>query len=99
MRLVQAKLPLHVCRRADEPIQLGTLPGYQTEPVAFFTDIPAFKNLNPNPNDPNRPGTIALLWGPGSIHDAHTDHERIHIRDLVRSVDVYKDIVMRLLAR
>ena len=37
-----------------------------------------------------------LLFGPGSILDAHTDHEKISKRDLAAAVETYKRMVMRL---
>jgi acetylornithine deacetylase len=54
--------------------------------VAFNTDVPHLKNLG-------KP----LLFGPGSILDAHGARERIAKRDLVAAVDVYRDLVIQLL--
>jgi hypothetical protein len=36
------------------------------------------------------------LFGPGSILDAHTAHEKISKQELLRAVDVYADMVMQL---
>lgn len=87
-RVVNGRAEIEILA-ADEPIRLGTVPGFEAEPVSFFTDIPAF--------DLKKSGTTALLWGPGSIHDAHTNHERILISDLVKSVDTYADLARKLL--
>lgn len=39
-----------------------------------------------------------IVLGPGRIEDAHTDHEQIQIADLLRTIDQYKSIIMRLQA-
>jgi len=36
------------------------------------------------------------LIGPGSILDAHTDHERVKKSELIRAVDLYVDLVNNL---
>lgn len=69
------------------PQRLRTLEGFETAPVAFTTDIPLLA----------RWGT-PLLFGPGSIHVAHTSEEHIEIDELQRSVDAYVRIVHTLLA-
>ena len=68
------------------PQKFHTLPGYKTAPVAFTTDIPLL----------SRWGT-PLLFGPGSIHVAHTPDERIAIRELRESVHTYVRLVRTLL--
>jgi acetylornithine deacetylase len=37
-----------------------------------------------------------LLLGPGSILDAHTDHERISKRELADAVDLYLKVAKQL---
>lgn len=54
--------------------------------VAFNTDVPHLGNLG-------KP----LLFGPGSILDAHGENERIGKQDLIAAVDTYHDTVMALL--
>ena len=54
--------------------------------VAFNTDVPHLSNLG-------KP----LLFGPGSIRDAHGADEYIAKRDLTAAIDVYCDTVMALL--
>ncbi len=68
-------------------VRLHTVPGFDTEVFAYFSDVPFLSNW----------GT-PLLLGPGTIHVAHTDHEHIAIADLDRAVDLYADLARRLLA-
>ncbi len=63
-----------------------TIPGFEAAPVAYTTDIPLL----------GRWGT-PLLFGPGSIHVAHTPGEFISVRELRDSVDSYERIVRALL--
>jgi acetylornithine deacetylase len=63
------------------------LDGFETAPVAYTSDIPLL----------SRWGT-PLLFGPGSIHVAHTDHEFVALKELRESVDTYASLVRRLLA-
>jgi acetylornithine deacetylase len=64
-----------------------TVPGFETVPVAYTSDIPLL----------GRWGT-PLLFGPGSIHVAHTPDEHIEVRELRESVNVYERLVRSLLA-
>jgi acetylornithine deacetylase len=63
--------------------QIEDLP---TMVAAFTTDIPALTNWG----EP-------LLLGPGSIHVAHTPHERIAKKELLEAVDLYIKVAGRLL--
>jgi acetylornithine deacetylase len=63
-----------------------TVPGFEIEPVAYTSDIPLL----------GRWGT-PLLFGPGSIHVAHTTDEFIEIRALRESVPTYERLVRSLL--
>lgn len=58
-----------------------------TSVVRFATDIPCLTDW----------GT-PLLFGPGSIHDAHTSHEYIRKKDMLRAVDTYAEMTRALLA-
>ena len=70
----------------DTPaLRMETLDGYETDVVAFTTDLPSL----------TRWGRPCLL-GPGSISVAHTDHERVRKADLVRAVDLYCKMVRDL---
>jgi acetylornithine deacetylase len=64
-----------------------TIPGFDVGPVAYTSDIPLL----------GRWGT-PLMFGPGSIHVAHTPDEFIDIGELRRAVDAYERIVKSLLA-
>jgi len=74
---------------ANNPLKLGTLSGYQTDVASFNTDIAYF--------DLYEPGAKAFLIGPGSILDAHSDHELIHIPELQRAAGYYEELLLRLL--
>ena len=64
-----------------------TVEGFEVAPVAYTTDIPLL----------SRWGT-PLLFGPGSIHVAHTPDEHIDVNELRASVDAYERIARQLLA-
>lgn len=83
---VDDKTQVHV-RSASSPIYLESVPGVDTCVVAFGSDVPYLAPLG-------KP----LLVGPGSIHDAHTDHEHVLLDDLVRSVDLYQRLTKILLS-
>jgi acetylornithine deacetylase len=71
------------------PIHLHTIKGMEQIPtsvVRFGTDIPCLTNWG----EP-------LLFGPGSIHDAHTPHEYIRKQDLSNAVDAYALMARTLL--
>lgn len=70
---------------ACDPVFTERLEGFETSVVAFTTDIPLLTNWG-------RP----LLFGPGSILDAHTANEKISKRELKDAVDVYTEMVRRL---
>src|SRR2546423_3191560 len=70
---------------ACDAVFMEPLEGFETEVVAFTTDIPLLTNWG-------KP----LLFGPGSILDAHTEHERISKTELLRAVDVYAEMVTTL---
>ena len=68
--------------------RFATVPGFETGPVAYTSDIPLLKNWG----EP-------LLFGPGSIHVAHTPDEYIDVEELRASVDTYERLARTLLAR
>ena len=68
-------------------IRLGTLEGYPSSVAAFATDIPALTNW----------GT-PYLFGPGSIHVAHTASEHVSVRELAEAVSAYERIALDALA-
>jgi acetylornithine deacetylase len=69
------------------PQRLRTLPGFDVSAVAYTSDIPLLDRWG-----------APLLFGPGSIHVAHTPDEHIAVAELRASVDVYERLVRALLA-
>jgi acetylornithine deacetylase len=65
------------------PVRLGVVDGFPTSVAAFATDIPALTNW----------GT-PYLFGPGSVHVAHTDGEWVSVGELEAAVDAYERIAM-----
>lgn len=61
-----------------DPVRLFSVPGFDDCVVRFTTDVPYLSNWG-------KP----LLLGPGSILDAHTDHERIAKHELERAINLY----------
>jgi acetylornithine deacetylase len=91
---VQAAVERWVAGRAE--IEYGstipaqrfhTIPGFDTAPVSYTTDIPLLGNW----------GT-PLLFGPGSIQVAHTPDEYVEVAELRAAVDGYARLVRALLA-
>lgn len=74
-------------KSVHDPVRLLALEGFEQTIVRFTTDIPYLTNW----------GT-PLLIGPGSILDAHTEHERVAKSELVEAVKIYSDLVRRLLS-
>lgn len=70
-------------------MHFGALDGFATSVVAFTTDIPV---LSPAWGEP-------FLFGPGSIHVAHTLEEKISKRELLAAVDTYARMTRTLLGR
>jgi acetylornithine deacetylase len=67
-------------------VRLGSLSGFETTVVAYTTDIPAFGGAWGQP----------YLLGPGTIHVAHTNDERIAKSELAAAVEIYSQLVERL---
>jgi acetylornithine deacetylase len=63
------------------------IPGFDVTPVAYTSDIPLLDRWG----EP-------WLFGPGSIHVAHTPDEYVSIPELRSSVSAYQGIAQRLLA-
>ena len=70
-------------------MHFAALAGFPTSVVSFTTDIPV---LSPAWGEP-------FLFGPGSIHVAHTTEEKISKRELLAAVDTYAKMTRMLLAR
>lgn len=86
---VHATPGVHIAEIRETPaVRLGALPGFATTIVKYTTDIPRLGHWG----EP-------FLFGPGSIHVAHTPEERVGKRHLLEAAQHYKDMVRRLLAR
>ena len=66
-------------------IRMRHLDGLPTMIAAFTTDVPALTAWG----EP-------LLLGPGSIHVAHTAHERLSKRELFGAIDLYTQVAQQL---
>jgi acetylornithine deacetylase len=67
-------------------VKLTTVPGIETAVFPYTTDMPFLSSWG-------RP----LLFGPGSIHVAHTAEEFVSIAELTSAVDQYAEIAQYLL--
>ncbi len=68
-------------------LHLGTVEGFETTVVSYTTDIPAFNGAWGQP----------FLIGPGSIHFAHTDQERIPKAEITEAIGLYQRLVRQLI--
>jgi acetylornithine deacetylase len=70
------------------PVRLNAVDGFRTSVAAFATDLPSLTNW----------GT-PYLFGPGSVHVAHTDDEHVSVRELEDAVDAYVRLASAALTR
>jgi len=68
-------------------VRLRAVDGLPTMIAKFTTDIPKLTNWGQ-----------PLLLGPGSIHVAHTPHEKLAKKELFEAIDLYIKIAKQLLA-
>jgi len=68
------------------PIRMTTVPGFDTAVFPYTTDVPMLSEWGQ-----------PLLYGPGSIHVAHTAEEFIDVNELQAAVDGYVRIAHGLL--
>lgn len=71
-----------------DPVFTEPLEGFDTAVVSFTTDIPLLTGWG-------RP----LLFGPGSILDAHTANEKISKSELAQAVDLYASMAIMIKER
>jgi len=71
----------------SEPQRMVRIPGYEQGVVAFGSDVPYLTNWGER-----------LMLGPGDIHDAHTEHERISKHALQEAVAHYVHIAKYLVS-
>lgn len=76
---------LEITSMAD-PHKIHVPEGQAGEVVRFGSDVPYLAEVGET-----------LLVGPGSIHDAHTAHEKVGKAELVASVALFHDIALALL--
>jgi acetylornithine deacetylase len=69
-------------------VRLRAPEGFPTMVAKFTTDIPQLSNWG-----------VPLLLGPGSIHVAHTPHERLAKKELLEAIELYIKVAKRLLAQ
>ncbi len=70
------------------PVRMMTIPGFDTAVFPYTTDIPFLASWGQ-----------PLLFGPGSIHAAHTADEFVPIQQLTDAVDQYVAIARALLGQ
>lgn len=69
----------------NDPQQLHVVEGFETTTVNFGSDVPYLRAI----------GT-PMLVGPGSIHSAHTDDEKISIDELKVASELYEKLYFAL---
>lgn len=67
-------------------VRMHTVDGFETAVFPYTTDVPLLRGWGQ-----------PLLVGPGSIHVAHTSEEHVAIDELRAAVDLYENLVKRLL--
>jgi acetylornithine deacetylase len=68
-----------------QPQSFHVIDGFETTTVAYTSDVPILAAWG-------RP----LMFGPGSIHHAHTEEEHVSLEDLRSAVDTYVRIARAL---
>lgn len=69
----------------NDPQRMFVPDGFPTSAVSFGTDIPYLRSM-----------ATPLLAGPGSIHDAHTENERLSKAQLFEAIDLYERLYFTL---
>jgi acetylornithine deacetylase len=70
-------------------MRFGQLDGFETSVVSYATDIPAFAGSWGQP----------FLFGPGTIHVAHTAEEFIPKREILEAIEIYQRMSKELLTK
>ncbi len=84
---LEGRVELHY--RFEVPVmRLGVVEGFETTVVSYTSDVPFLDRWG-----------IPFLLGPGSILDAHTDHERISKEELLEGVELYARLARHLLSK
>ncbi|KAL8836479.1 MAG: hypothetical protein Q9176_006252 [Flavoplaca citrina] len=86
---VDERLRVHFWSQGYGPVNIDhDVEGFETMTVNYGTDIPWLDG------DHKR-----YLFGPGSILDAHSDHEHLSLQDLAEAVEGYKKLILAALGR
>lgn len=89
LEVVRSKIPdsieVEITSNAD-PHPMPMPDGYDGEVVKFGSDVPYLAKVG-----------RTMLVGPGSIHDAHTSHEKIEKKDLLAAVGLYETVARQLM--
>ncbi|KAL8789843.1 MAG: hypothetical protein Q9213_000911 [Squamulea squamosa] len=89
VKAVDERLELHFWSKGYGPVDIDhDVEGFETMTVNYGTDIPWLKGEHKR-----------YLYGPGSILDAHSDHEHLSAEDLAEAVEGYKKLILAALAR
>jgi acetylornithine deacetylase len=86
-RLLDGRGKLRIVRETL-PMKMEVLEGFETAVASFTTDLPSLGNWG-------KP----LLIGPGSIHAAHTENERVAKAELTKAVGIYTQLIRDLHSR
>ena len=86
-RAIAGRAQVEYCSE-HSPVRLCATEGFEQRVMRFTTDIPFLSNWGQ-----------PLLLGPGSILNAHTDHEYVTKRALDEAVELYTRLVQSLLVR
>ncbi len=81
----RASIEVHT---VTEPVRLTELPDFETCVVRYTTDAPHLSRWG-----------SALVFGPGSILEAHTDHEKVPKAELSAAVDAFVRLGRTLLEK
>jgi acetylornithine deacetylase len=86
-RVVRGRASIEV-HTVTEPVRLTELPGFETCVVRYTTDAPHLSRWG-----------SALVFGPGSILEAHTDHEKVSKAELSAAVNAFVRLGRTLLEK
>ena len=86
MTPVESLVSIETLHEVD-PVRMVTVPGFEQAVFPYTTDIPFLHRWGQ-----------PLLYGPGSVHAAHTADEHIEIAELEAAVDGYVRLARALLS-
>ena len=67
------------------PVRMGAVPGFETAVMAYATDVPVLADWG-----------VPHLFGPGTIHVAHTDDEHVEVAELRAAVEAYERLALAI---